>query len=51
MNLTKAVLTFDDGSTQEFDAAVVALPTQTLDIAPGESVEVIAEAAPEAPAA
>ena len=36
MNLTKAVLTFDDGSTQEFDAATVVTPTETVASAPIE---------------
>jgi hypothetical protein len=48
-NLTKVVLTLDDGTTQEFDAAVAAAvlaPTETVDVTPGESVEVVAEAAP-----
>ena len=43
-NLTKAVLTFDDGSTQEFDAAPVVAPvapTEVVDVSAGESVEVV----------
>ena len=38
-NLVKIVCTFDDGSTQEFDAAPVA--TETVDVTAGESVDVV----------
>lgn len=41
MNLIKTVLTFDDGSTQEFDAAPVITPTETVEVTAGESVEVV----------
>lgn len=51
MNLTSAqltqkgaVLSFDDGSTQEFDYAPVSTePTQTVTITAGQTVEVIAQ--------
>lgn len=42
-NLVKAVLTFDDGSTQEFDVAAPATPTQTVTLTNGETLEVIAQ--------
>ena len=45
-NLTKAVLTFDDGSTQEFDAAVPVVPSQVVDVTAGQSVEVVNTDAP-----
>lgn len=51
MNITKVVLTFEDSSTQEFDAGTPVLPTQVVDVAAGESVEVVNTDTPETPAA
>lgn len=45
-DLTKIVITLSDGTTQEFDAAVPALPTQVVDVTAGESVEVVNTDAP-----
>lgn len=55
-NLTSAtltqkgiVLTLDDGTTQETDFAVAAAPKQVVDVAAGESVEVVNTDAPATP--
>ena len=49
-NLTKVVISLDDGTTQEFDVAVAAVPSQVVDVSAGESVEVVNTDAPETPA-
>lgn len=48
MNIHSILVTFDDGSTQTLTQAVE--PTETVDVMPGETVEVVAEAAGDAPA-
>jgi len=40
-SLTKVVVSLDDGTIQEFDIAPVAIPSQVVDVAAGESVEVV----------
>lgn len=48
-NLTKVVVSLDDGTTQEFDIAQVAVPSQIVDVSAGESVEVVNTDAPATP--
>lgn len=48
-NLTKVVISLDDGTTQEFDIAVAAVPSQVVDVTAGESVEVVNTDTPSTP--